>query len=65
MRRMDTVSQVRRIDTRHRLAHLFYHAKQMANDVLLDDLNADGAVEDIDRMIAELRACRRNLGGKP
>jgi len=54
-----------RIECRHLVRQArSYIDRGFEDDLLMDGLNADGAIEDLDRCISELRAIQRLLGQK-
>lgn len=62
-RRMDSIPLATRVYIRHQLRPVFHGIRDLERCMIVDDLSADGAIVEVDRYIAELRAIRRMLGG--
>ena len=60
-RRMDSISQARRIHFRHMLEGIKHQVGDLRNALAFDDLNADGAMIDLERMINGLVAVHKGL----
>lgn len=60
-RRMGTVPLAHRADIRHHLEGIRHQIGDLRNAMANEELNADGAVIDIQRMINGLRAIERKL----
>lgn len=64
-RKMGDVPLQDRIECRHLIRQArAYIDRGFEDDLLVNDLNADGAVADLDLCISELHSVRKLLGGK-
>ncbi len=62
-RRLAEVTWADRIECRHLVRQARAHINVgFENDLLVDELNADGAIDDLEMCIAELRKIQRLLG---
>ena len=60
-RKLGSVPWKRRSDVRHKLLGLISSMDQMRVDMIHEELNADGALEEFDSWIASLKVIRRWL----
>jgi hypothetical protein len=60
-RRLSTIAWMIRSDIRHTLQELHSEALEMRASMVHGELNADGTVQDVDRVPASLRKIRRQL----
>jgi len=63
-RRLDEVPWSDRVEARHLLQMWWQNLRQLREDLAVSRFNADGAVAEVDRAIADLKGVRRLLGGK-
>jgi hypothetical protein len=60
-RTMFSIPWATRVDARHKLQEIHSRCLEIRASLVVPDLDADGAIEDIDRIIDDLQGIRRRL----